>query len=332
MASSTQSNTTPGWLAWRHLLEHGRAAPLFLVLFLLCFAVSGCASITLGVVQGGQLVDSAAIAGVDVVRQGARAQPKHNMSLEPGDEIRTDAQSTVVLTFAEGARVYVQPNTHVRLGSIFVFIGEVLVKARGLFKVKTEYATAASEGTEYLVRVDPDAQVRVVVAEDRVALTSNTARWAKTWLGVGQSATIVGPDLLEVGRASSGEVEQIRTRIRNLDALVPNTSNLGTAALAAGLFAIGVGVMSSRSNDGHDSDRASAHPWSRHQHNVDKHSLMPIGRRFERRRQAPCRSYCRSATHDRKQAQRNWQRPHPGFSSVIAAKTASPTPDDSTIT
>ena len=255
MASSIQSNTTPGWLAWRHLLEHGRAAPLFLVLFLLCFAVSGCASITLGVVQGGQLVDSTAIAGVDVVRQGARAQPKHNMSLEPGDEIRTDAQSTVVLTFAEGARVYVQPNTHVRLGSIFVFIGEVLVKARGLFKVKTEYAKAASEGTEYLVRVDPDAQVRVVVAEDRVALTSNTAQWAKTWLAVGQSATIVGPDLLEVGRASSGEVEQIRTRIRNLDALVPNTSNLGTAALAAGLFAIGVGVMSSRSNDGHDSDR-----------------------------------------------------------------------------
>ena len=39
--------------------------------------------------------------------------------------------------------------------------------------------------------------------------------------------------LLTEVSVSSGEVEQIRTRIRNLDALVPNTSNLGTAALAA---------------------------------------------------------------------------------------------------
>jgi len=253
MASSTQRNTTSGWQALLRPLANGRAFIVFLLV--LCFAVSGCASITLGVVQGGQLVDGGTIAGVDIVRKGARAQPKHNMALETGDEIRADALSTVVLTFAEGARVYVQPNTHVRLGSIFVFIGEVLVKARGLFKVKTEYATAASEGTEYLVRVDPEARVRVVVAEDRVALTSNAGQWPRASLGVGQAAALVGPNLLEVGRAGIGEVEQIRSRISDLDKLVPNTANLGTAALAAGIFAIGVGVMSGRSGDAHDSDR-----------------------------------------------------------------------------
>jgi ferric-dicitrate binding protein FerR (iron transport regulator) len=268
MASSTQRNTTSGWQELRRSPAQGRNF-LALLLLLFCFAVSGCASITLGVVQGGQLVDGAAIAGVGVVRKGAPAQAKHNMSLEPGDEIRTDAQSTAVLTFAEGARVYVQPNTHVRLGSIFVFIGEVLVKARGLFKVKTEYATAASEGTEYLVRVDPEARVRVVVAEDRVALTSNSGRWPKRSLGVGQAAVVIGPDLLEVGQASIGEVEQIRMRIRNLDALVPNTANIGTAALAAGIFAIGVGVMSSRSSNDRDSDRpAPREPPPTHGDNI----------------------------------------------------------------
>lgn len=228
---------------------------LVLTLILFCaLSLNGCASITLSVVQDGQRVDSTSIAGVDVVHKGARAPAKHNMGLEAGDEIRTDARSTVVITYAEGARVYVQPNTHVRLGSIFVFLGEVLVKAKGLFKVKTEYATAASEGTEYLVRVDPDRRARVVVAEDRVALSSNSGRWTKTSLGVGQAAWVVGPDVLELGRASAGEVEQIRTRIRDLDKLVPNTANLGTAALAAGIFAIGVGVLSSRSGDG-DGDR-----------------------------------------------------------------------------
>jgi len=180
MASSTQRNTTSGWQGLWQSLAQGRNLLPLLILLILCFTVSGCASITLGVVQEGQLVDGAAIAGVDVFRKGAPAQAAHRMSLEPGDEIRTDPRSTAVLTFAEGARVYVQPNSHVRLGSVFVFIGEVLVKARGLFKVQTEYATAASEGTEYLVRVDPEARVRVVVAEDRVALTSNSGRWPRS--------------------------------------------------------------------------------------------------------------------------------------------------------
>lgn len=262
MASSTPRNTTPSRQASFQWLKHGPAC-LFLLVF--CVFLSGCASITLGVVQDGQLVDGAAIVGVDVMRKGARSQPKNNMALEAGDEIRTNAQSTAVITYAEGARVYVQPNTHVRLGSIFVFIGEVLVKARGLFKVQTEYATAASEGTEYLVRVEqaaPEAHVRVVVAEDRVGLSSTAGRWSKTALGVGQAAWMVGPDVIELKQANVGEVEQIRARIRELDKLVPNTANLGTAALAAGIFAIGIGVMSSKSGDDPDRDRQRYPPRS----------------------------------------------------------------------
>ncbi|MBE2260315.1 MAG: FecR domain-containing protein [Candidatus Accumulibacter sp.] len=231
----------------------GRSPVLHGLLLVLAVALGGCAATSLNVVQEGRLVKGGAIGGVDVIHQGVRSQAKDSMPLQPGDEIETNAQSTAVISFADGARVYVQPATHVRLGSIFVFFGEVLVKVKGYFKVQTEYATAGSEGTEYLVRVEPERRVRVVVAEDRVGLTSNIGRWTRTSLGVGQAASIAGADLVEVGRASPGEVEYIRNRIRELDRLVPKPSNFGTAALVGGLFAIGVGAAASDSRDDHDS-------------------------------------------------------------------------------
>ena len=225
-------------------------------LLVLGLVLAGCASTTLNVVQDGQLVKGKAIAGVDVIHRGVRAQPKNDMPLEPGDEVETDAQSTVVLSYADGARVYVEPGTRVRLGSIFVYFGEVLVKVKGYFKVQTEYATAASEGTEYLVRVEPEQRVTVIVADDRVGLTSNTGRWTRTSLAPGQVAWVAGPALIDVGRANPAEVERIRTRISDLDTLVPNYSNLGTAALVGGIFAIGVGAASSKGSlDEHETPR-----------------------------------------------------------------------------
>lgn len=249
MASSTLRDSPSDWFTWLHCCR-------LAALLVLAPGLGGCASTTLNVVQNGQLIEGSAIAGVDVVHRGVRMQPQHRMALEVGDEIETDAQSTVVLGFADGARVYVQPATHVRLGSIFVFFGEVLVKVKGYFKVQTEYATAASEGTEYLVRVDPEQRVRVVAAEDSVGLTSNSGRWTRTSLAVGRAASIVGAGLLEVGPANAGEVEQIRRRISDLDKLVPTPSNFGTAALVGGIFAIGVGTASSRgSHDSYDDVR-----------------------------------------------------------------------------
>ena len=235
-----QGTTTPGW---RALL------PRLMLGLLLLTSLAASASTTLNVVQNGELVRYAAIPGVAVMRQGARLVAGNNMQLQAGDEIRTDAQSTAVLSFASGARVYVQPNAHVRLGSIFVVIGEILVKVKGYFQVQTEYATAASEGTEYLVRVERDAHVRVVVAEDLVGLTSNGRRWEKTPLEVGQAAWIVGPDFPETGPANPGEIEGIRKRISNLDSLMPGSPDLGSAAILMGIIGIGAGIISSRSHD-----------------------------------------------------------------------------------
>jgi hypothetical protein len=211
-------------------------------LLLFCLSLSGCASITLNAVQDGRLVQGGTIAGVELMRQGVRSPAQDNMDLQPGDEIRTDPQTIAVLSFMDGARVFVQPATHLRIGSIFVYLGEVLVKVKGYFQVETRYVTAGSEGTQYLVRVDPGDQLRVAVVEDRVGLASRSQRWNRTILGPGQAARIDGeaPPRVDAKPMSSEEVEDIRRRIDDLDALVPQPANAWP--LLGGAMAIGIGI------------------------------------------------------------------------------------------
>lgn len=211
-------------------------------LLLLCLGLNGCASITLNAVQDGRLVQGGTIAGVELVRQGVRSAAQDNMDLQSGDEIRTGPQTIAVLSFMDGARVFVQPATQVRIGSIDLKFGEVLVKVRGYFQVKTRYVTAGSEGTQYMVRVDPGDQVRVAVVEDSVGLVSRSQRWNKTILGPGQAARIDGeePPRVDAKPLSSEEVEDIRRRINDLDALVPLPANAWP--LLGGAMAIGIGI------------------------------------------------------------------------------------------
>ncbi len=211
-------------------------------LLLFCLGLSGCASITLNAVQDGRLVQGGTIAGVELMRQGARLPAQDSMDLQSGDEIRTDPQTIAVLSFMDGARVFVQPATHLRIGSIDLDLGEVLVKVKGYFQVKTRYVTAGSEGTQYLVRVDPGDQIRVAVVEDSVGLVSRLQRWNRTILGPGQAARIDGeaPPRVDAKPMSSEEVEDIRRRIDDLDALVPQPANAWP--LLGGAMAIGIGI------------------------------------------------------------------------------------------
>ncbi len=227
-------------LMHRSLTHDGWALSLWLRagwLVLSCLALGGCASITLNAVVDGRLVAGGPIPGVEVTRQGVRSPAQDNMGMQPGDEIRTGPQTTAVLSFIDGARVFVQPGTHIRIGSIFVYFGEVLVKVKGYFQVETRYATAGSEGTQYLVRVDPGDRVRVVVAQGRVGLVSRSGRWNKAILGVGHR------------------------RIQELDALVPQPAELGP--LLGGGAAVGAGIglgwlLKDKHQD--DADRSSTDP------------------------------------------------------------------------
>ena len=99
------------------------------------------------------------------------------MELVPGDEIQTEADSTAILRFADGTEVFVGSNTHIRIGSLWVLFGEIYVKARGRFRVETLYVTAGVEGTEYLLTVDSEAEMSMVVLDGAVRLTSKTGSW-----------------------------------------------------------------------------------------------------------------------------------------------------------
>jgi len=230
------------------------------VLLLACLNLTACASLTLDIVRDDQLVASDEAPGVDLARQGMLLRATPGMALQAGDELRTDARSTAVVSFFSGARAYVQPNSQVRLGSLLVYLGEVLVKARGYFRVDTKYATAASEGTEYLVRVDPGDRLQVIVAEDRVSLSSPSQAWPTKSLGVGQTAHLNGPDLLEVGRAAPGEVEAIRNRMRSLDQVVPSHAGIGTALLVGAAITAGAVAIGSQEHNERDSDRRRRTP------------------------------------------------------------------------
>jgi hypothetical protein len=225
-------------LAW----QCGPLAPCLRVVWALffCLSLCSCASTTLNVIEGERLVEHGPLAGIELTRAGVRQEPRPNLALQPGDQIRTGPQSIAVLTFADGDRVFVLPASEVRIGSIFVSIGAVLVRVKGFFQVETRYATAGSEGTEYLVRVDPGDRVRVVVAEGRVGLASRQEAWAKTVLRVGQGAWIIGAKPPVAAPVSAAEIGQIRQRIRELDALVPQRSDFGP--LLGGVMAIGVSL------------------------------------------------------------------------------------------
>jgi ferric-dicitrate binding protein FerR (iron transport regulator) len=77
----------------------------------------------------------------------------------------------------------------VRQGSLFVEIGEIFVRAKGFFEVKTEFVTAGTRGTEYLTRVSPREGATVVVLEGSVRCESQKLSWPEFVLESGQKAT-----------------------------------------------------------------------------------------------------------------------------------------------
>jgi FecR protein len=119
----------------------------------------------------------ATVEDIQVFRNGRPVSPVLSMGLESGDEIQTEADSTAIIRFAGGTEVIVAPNTRIRIGSLWIVFGEIYVKARGLFRVETLYVTAGVEGTEYLLTVDHEAEMSMVVLDGVVRLMSKTGSW-----------------------------------------------------------------------------------------------------------------------------------------------------------
>lgn len=152
----------------------------------LCVLAAGCA-------QTGPLLESVVIsdaervhhdspprelpATVSVTRDGRRLAPALPLALQTGDEIDVGADATILIRFPEGHEVYVLPRSRVRVGSLFAYFGEILVRAKGLFRIDTEFVTAGVEGTEFWVRLEQDQDAAFGVMEGRVRLSSKSGDW-----------------------------------------------------------------------------------------------------------------------------------------------------------
>jgi FecR protein len=188
----------------------------------------GCASgvkvTTLsGVVQDGRRLDGTPISTelVAVTRNGAFLAFSQGLALQKDDAISTGANAGVVIDYPSGARVYILPNSKVRIGSIFLEIGKLIVKVKGIFEVRTELATAGSEGTEYWVEVGARQQVNVGVIEDKVNLSSNTGRWPPVKLLQNTKAVVNTGSAPTISPATLQEMQRERDWINKMDSLFP---------------------------------------------------------------------------------------------------------------
>lgn len=206
-----------------------------LTLLLLCGLSAGCGLASLqSILKQDRLATIGEVQEVQIFRKGVRVATQLGMELEKEDEIRTNADSTAVLRFADGTEIIVAANTHVKISSLFVFLGEIYVKARGLFGVETEFVTAGVEGTEYLLTVGRGSSVTLVVLDGTVSMTSRTGRWAPISVRKFEGATAQGQAAPQRRPWDPAEINGIIRRVNQ----IARATGTGAALLVPSLTGI----------------------------------------------------------------------------------------------
>lgn len=117
--------------------------------------------------------------GVALTRAGRPLKLSTAGPMADGDLIETRSDTAVQISYAPGHQVLILPGTRVRLGTLYLFIGELLIRARGMFHIETSFMTAGVEGTEFLVRAEGNGdKVDVIVTEGAVICRSNVDLWS----------------------------------------------------------------------------------------------------------------------------------------------------------
>ena len=233
-------------LSFRSLAALSRGWSAVLVAAL---ALSGCATqpitaITLSGVVRGDVAYSGAVPAdvVQLTRANQTYQVTPEMLLEPGDMLRTGHDTGAVVSYPGGARAYLYPNTQVRIGSIIDDFGRVFVKVKGVFKVKTSFVTAGSEGTQYWVNVGGRDEVKVVVVEDVVKLESSSDAWPAWRLQANQQAVFRGAARGVMSPADAAEIRRETDWVRSMDQRVPVKMTVNKTAVLVGVIAAGIAV------------------------------------------------------------------------------------------
>ena len=174
---------------------------------------------------------------IKVDRRGQSIPVQRNLSLQTGDEIETRADSTAVLHFSDGHDVFLLPATRIRLGSLVVLFGELLVRARGFFQVETEFMTAGVEGTEFLFRALPrglvNNSVSVVVLDGSVLCRSKSQRWFPVSVGKAEQFTVRRGLFPAKISASQHELLAAQRQLQQLGRFAPAPTSHSPASLRA---------------------------------------------------------------------------------------------------
>jgi len=157
---------------------------------------------------------------IRVIRAGVRLDVTPNMTLETGDTVRIGPDVAAAIRFPNGSQLYVRSNSHIRIGSVFAFVGELFVRVKGAFQVDTEFVTAGAEGTEWVMRVSPNGDTRCIVLDGYARMASNTQRWRPISVGVNNQMVTYGAEHQQVTSASPEDIRQIKRWVRQIDRII----------------------------------------------------------------------------------------------------------------
>jgi hypothetical protein len=157
--------------------------------------------------------------GVRVLRGDRRLDTTPNMRLKLGDEVWTGPESAVAIRFPNGSQLYLRSNSHVQIGSVFAFVGDLFVRVKGAFQVDTEFVTAGAEGTEWVMLVSPNGDTRSIVLEGRVRMVSSKQLWQPMTVGANSQILTVGARKMEMIPASPSDINDIKRWVSQIDRL-----------------------------------------------------------------------------------------------------------------
>ena len=154
-----------------------------------------------------------------IIRRGVFLNVTLPMALKTGDRIKTGPSLAAAIRFPNGSQLYLRSNSHIKIGSVFAFFGELFVRVKGAFQVDTEFVTAGAEGTEWVMRVAPNGDTRCTVLEGRVRVASRENFWGPMSMIVNRQNVTRGSRYTEMISAPQGELNEMKRWIGQIDQL-----------------------------------------------------------------------------------------------------------------
>ena len=190
-----------------------KMAACTLVIVIIGFALQACAPAKLThVLVDNRQAEPGEYHQVQIIKKGKSLATKPGMDLSKDSVVETDGQTWAIIEFAPGTRVFLKPNTRVRIASLTVIYGEIVAvidKLRDFFKVKTENLEAGPKSTVFTVSKEPNGPSVVSVIRGVVQLTSPAQAWPAVTIKQYQRATTRPGVHPRIGRMDSKTFNQI---------------------------------------------------------------------------------------------------------------------------